>query len=473
MAYKLIRNGWIVSMDPEIGELRGGSVLIEDTKIVQVGTDIEAPEGAEIIDATGMIVHPGLIDTHKHLWQAGLRGVASDTTLVEYMHNVRRHYLSRFRPEDVRIGTYIGALELIDGGTTSVLDFSHGVVTPAHSDALVEAMATSGIRGVWAYGYCPVEVEGKDAFKSHAGRVKEAYRVNDAYFRNDPDALLRMGIAITEQNLLPAEMTENEIRSALDMDLVWTGHTHCGPGNTRVTRGFHHLVTKGLVDHRAVLSHCNEFSVYDFEVMAELGAHFSSSPDSETAGGYGPPVPYRNALLGGIQPSLSTDCVVATASSMYTNMRVALTVGRRELNQGALTDYNLVPSQRLSVRDVFRWATIEGAKALGLDGQVGSLTPGKLADLVLVDTAALNMAPVLDPVGSLVKHANTGNVDTVILNGAVRKRGGKLVAVDVRRLVAEIEESKNHLTAESPHAQNAASLAEHSKDWADRLSSIS
>src|ERR1700712_1320255 len=142
----LIRNGWIVSMDTEIGDLKKGSILIEDERIVQVSEHIEAPDGCEILDADGMIVHPGFVDTHKHLWQTALRGVVGDRTLVGYFSDVRRDYLSRYRPDDVRLGTYVGALELLDGGTTSVLDHSHGVVTPQHSDALIDGELAAGIR---------------------------------------------------------------------------------------------------------------------------------------------------------------------------------------------------------------------------------------------------------------------------------------------------------------------------------------
>ncbi|MGQ4601249.1 amidohydrolase family protein [Nocardia sp. R6R-6] len=468
----LIRNGWIVSMDPEVGEIAGGSILVEDSKITQVASDIEAPENTEVIDATGMIVHPGLVDTHKHLWQAGLRGAAQDSTLVGYMHDVRQFYLSRFRPEDVEIANYAGALELIDAGTTTVLDFSHGVVTPAHGEALVEAEKRSGIRGVWAYGYCPVEVEGRDQFGSHKARIKEAYRLKDAHFSSD-DALLRMGVSITEQNLLPFDLTVNEIQSARDMDILWTGHVHCGPGNTRVTRGFHQLVAKGLVDHRTVLSHLNEFGVDDFEIVADLGAHFSTTPDAEIAGGMNFPAPLRNALLGGVQPTLGTDCVVGSQTSMYSLMRTGLMFARYQFNQGPSTNFELVAEQRVSSRDVLRWATVEGAKALGLEDQIGSISPGKRADLVLVDARTLNMAPILDPVASLVGHAHTGNVDTVIIDGVVRKRHGKLVDVDVSRVLADLEASKNHLTGGKLRITSADQLGGVTGDWSESLSSIS
>jgi 5-methylthioadenosine/S-adenosylhomocysteine deaminase len=163
----LIRGGWVVTMEPDLGDIKNGDVLVDGSKIVEIGARLEAPEGCEVIDAEGMIVIPGLVDMHKHLWQTALRSVVADLTLVDYFHGVRRNYLSRYRPEDVRVGTYVGALELLHSGTTTVLDHSHGVVTPEHADALAEAALAAGVRGVWAYGYCPVEVEGQQGFASH------------------------------------------------------------------------------------------------------------------------------------------------------------------------------------------------------------------------------------------------------------------------------------------------------------------
>ncbi|WIY01087.1 amidohydrolase family protein [Amycolatopsis mongoliensis] len=467
----LIHSGRIVTMDDDVPDLPNGSVLIEDGRISAVAAEIEPPPGAALIDAAGMIVHPGLVDTHKHMWQTALRGVVGDRTLVGYFSDVRRDYLSRYRAEDAYVGTYAGALELIAGGTTAVLDHSHGVVTPEHADALAQAELASGIRGVWAYGYCPVDVDGPPAFGSHADRVKDAQRVREEFFA-DSRARLRMGVAITEQNLLPFDCTEAEIRSALAMDVVWTAHTHCGPGNAPITRGFHRLVGQSLVDHRAVLSHCNEFRVDDFDVVRELGAHFASSPDSEIALGIARPTPYRDALLAGVSPSLGTDCVTCMSGDMYSAMRVALMFARHQINDGPGRNYETIVEQPVSTRDVFRWATVEGAKALGLQREIGSLTPGKRADVVCVDARAINLAPVLDPVADLVLHAHAGNVDTVVLDGVIRKRHGQLLDVDVPKLVGELERSRDYLMTRAGQMAGSAELVDEAAQWSDTLTRL-
>jgi cytosine/adenosine deaminase-related metal-dependent hydrolase len=477
MSQKLIRNGLIVTMDSELGDIHNGSILVDGENIAEVGRDLQAPDGCEVIDAAGMIVIPGLVDMHKHLWQTALRAVVGDLTLVDYFHGVRRNYLSRYRPEDVRIGTYVGALELLHSGTTTVLDHSHGVVTPDHADALAEAELAAGVRGVWAYGYCPVETQdGSQAFGSHADRISDAFRVREQYFSSD-GSLLSMGIAMTEQGLLPLELTEDELRSAQEMDAVWTTHCHCGPGNAPITRGFHTLYAKGFIDQRAVLSHCNEFGVDDFAVVAETGAHFASSPDSEIALGIARPTPYMYALLAGVQPSLGTDCVTCMSTDMFACMRMALTFARHQFNSGPGHTFETVTQQAVSTRDVFRWATIEGAKALGLEHRIGTLTPGKAADIVLVDATAINLAPVLDPVADLVLHAHAGNVDTVLVNGTVRKRGGTLVDVDLAKLLSELSASRDYLVGDADvsdaFAESKDDLTTEAAEWSDRVTRVS
>lgn len=473
----VIRDGWVVSMDPEIGELKRGSILLDGSRIVEVGPDLEAPEGCEVIDAEGMIVIPGLIDMHKHLWQTALRSVVADLTLVDYFRGVRRNYLGRYRPEDVHIGTYVGALEQIHSGTTTMLDHSHGVVSPEHSDALAEAALAAGIRGVWAYGYCPVAIEGDLPFASHADRVADAYRVRGQHFPSDAGALLRMGIAMTEQGLLPFELTEAELESARDMGLIWTTHCHCPPGNAPITRGFHKLYARGHIDERAVLSHCNEFTVHDFNLVAETGAHFASSPDSEVQLGIARPVPYMYALLAGVQPTLGTDCVTCMSTDMFSCMRIALLWARHQFNAGPGHTFETITEQVVSTRDVFRWATMEGARALGLENEVGSLTPGKAADIVLVDGRAINLAPVIDPVADLVLHAHAGNVDTVIINGAVRKRHGALTDVDMARVLGELSASRDYLVGDAnvgdAFADDKRELEHETEDWSERVSGVS
>lgn len=465
---KLIENAWIVTNDETLGDIRNGSILIDGQNILSIGTDISAPEGAEIIDGEGMIAIPGFVDAHKHLWQGALRSICGDLTLLGYFDVIRQRYIAAYRPEDVKIGSYASALEMISAGTTSVLDHAHCIISPDHADAALEGVSESGIRGVWAYGYCPV-FEG-DAFTRHEDRINDAARIKSRYFASD-DGLLHMGISTTEQGLLPFELTEMEIRSALDMNVKWTAHVHCGNGPAPISRGVHKLYAKNLITPLAILSHCNEFSMSDFMMMKEAGAYFSSSPDTEIYMGITKPVNYIDAVAAGIEVALGTDTVSCMAGDLFGVMRVAMNFARHQVNDGKAAGYRAVVDQEISVRDIFRWATINGAKALGIDHLVGSLVPGKRADIVLINARHLNLAPVTDPVSSLVLAGQASNVDTVLINGETRKRGGVLVGVDMDRLIRDIETSQQSLS-NAARGERDGDLAHEVERWSSRLAEV-
>ncbi|MDF8332178.1 amidohydrolase family protein [Novosphingobium cyanobacteriorum] len=463
----LIQNAWIVTNEDDLGDIRDGSILIEDGRITALGKDLEVPEGAEIIDADGMIAIPGFVDAHKHLWQAALRGVCGDLTLLGYFALVRQNYIAAYRPRDVAIGSYASAIELIDAGTTSVLDHAHCVVSPDHADAALDGVREAGIRGVWAYGYCPVYES--EAFTRHEDRLSDARRILKSQFGSN-DGLLRMGVSTTEQGLLPEELTELEIRSALDLDLKWTGHTHCGNGRAPITRGIYKLLRKGLINDLAILSHCNEFGFNDFVMMQEVGAHFSSSPDTELYMGIPRPVNYIEAVAAGVPVSLGTDTVSCMSADMFATMRLAMVTARQQINAPRAATYDAVIDQTLPVRDVFRWATINGARAMGIDHLVGSLRPGKRADITLINARDLNLAPVYDPISAIVLNGRPSNVDTVMIDGVVRKRHGKLVGIDMDRLVTEIAASHAHLNSKRPAGTIDRDLSHEVERWSERLS---
>lgn len=465
--FTMIRDAWIVSNDDQIGDLRRGSILIRDGAIVEMGPDIDQPEGCEVIEAEGFIATPGFVDTHKHLWQGALRGICGDLTLLGYFETIRQNFIASYRPDDVRIGNYACALELLNSGSTSVLDHSHCIITPDHADAAIGATLDAGIRGVWAYGYCPVWES--DAFKKQEDRIADAYRVKQRYFASD-DNLLRMGVAITEQQLLPFEYTEMEVRSALDMNVKWTGHTHCGNGPAPISRGVYKLYAKDLINSLAILSHCNEFTFNDFVMMNEVGAHFASSPDSEIYMGITKPVNFIEAIAAGTPISLGTDTVSCMSADMFANMRLTLNFARHQINAPAAAGFQAVLHQKLTVRDVFRMATINGARALGIDHLVGSLAPGKRADILLIDASHPNLAPITDPVSSLVLQGQVSNVDTVLVDGKIRKRHGKLVGVDIAKMNRELGESHAYLFART-NTENR-DLAQEVGRWSERLTEV-
>lgn len=464
MKQKIIQNVWIVTNDEKLGDIRNGSILINGNTIQAVGEGLAVPPGAEVIDGKGFIAIPGLVDSHKHLWQAAMRGICADQTLLGYFRMVREGLLGGYRPEDVAVGQLACALESISSGVTTVLDHSHCIISPDHAVAAVEATFQSGLRGIWAYGYCP-HFE-SNAFTHHTDRIDDAKRIKERYFSSD-DQLLRMGVAITEQNLLPFEMTELEIRSAMDMNAKWTSHTHCVNGPGPLARGVHKLYAKGLLGPLAVLSHCNEFTYNDFCMLNEVGAFFTSSPDSEIYMGISKPTNFIEAIAAGTEIAIGTDAVTVMSADMFANMRLTMVFARHQINHPAAAGFQAVPEQKLSVREIFRWATINGAKALGMDHLVGSLVPGKRADIVLLNTNHPNLAPVIDPVFSVVMHGQPNNVDTVIIDGEIRKRSGKLVGFDMNRITDELVSSSHHVMTHSAKTdnQNGGTI----EKWTERL----
>jgi 5-methylthioadenosine/S-adenosylhomocysteine deaminase len=436
----LIENGYVLSMDEAIGELERGTVLVEGELIAEVGPQVEAGD-AERIDATGMVVMPGFVDTHRHTWQTALRAICADWTLMEYFRGIRLNISPEYAADDVYAGNYAGALEALDAGVTTILDFSHCNNSPAHADAGIAGLRDAGIRAVYAYGYYPSPVA-EPAFTSHEERVADAHRVQREHF-SSADGLLTMGIAITEAGLLPWEETVAEVRSARELGALLTAHTACVWGS-QSTMGIRELHAHDLLDQAQVHVHCNALSDRELRLLAEAGAKVSSTPETELQMGMGHPVIGR-ALALGMKPTLGCDIVSLNAGDMFAQMRIGLQFERAMENDPVIASGEMPETLRLGVRDALRWATVNGAEALGLESRVGSLTPGKQADLILIGGEALNMTPRPEPVGSVVVQANASNVDTVLVAGRVVKRGGHLVETDLDRARRLIEESRERV----------------------------
>jgi 5-methylthioadenosine/S-adenosylhomocysteine deaminase len=438
----LIENGYVLSMDDEVGELEQGSVLVEGDRIAEVARQVEA-SGAERMDATGMIVMPGFVDTHRHTWQTALRAICADWTLMEYFRGIRLNISPEYTAADVYAGNYVGALEALDAGVTSILDFSHCNNSPDHADAGIAGLRDAGIRAVYAYGYYPAPVA-EPAFTSHDERIADAHRVQSAHFSSG-DGLLTMGVAITEAGLLPWDETVAEVRSARELGVPLTAHTACVWGS-QSTMGIRELHMHDLLDAAQVHVHCNALSDDELRLLADAGAKVSSTPETELQMGMGHPVIGR-ALALGMKPTLGCDIVSLNAGDMFAQMRLGLQFERAMENDPVIASAEMPETLRLGVRDALRWATVNGAEALGIEGRVGSLTPGKQADLVLIGGEALNMTPRPEPVGSVVVQANASNVDTVLVGGRVVKRGGRLVEPDLGRAGRLIEESRERVFA--------------------------
>jgi cytosine/adenosine deaminase-related metal-dependent hydrolase len=414
----LVRGGHVITMDPGTGDVPGADVLVSDGAIAAVGTGLAAPAGARVIDATGMIVAPGLVDTHWHMWNTLLRGMSG--TGPGYFR-MCRGLGPAFGPGDVFQGTLLACAEAISSGITTVHDWCHNLRTPAHAEAGLRALAQAGLRGRFSYGY-PAAHRGDRAMDLAGLR-----RLHAEWAGRGADGLLSLGMAWRGPGgsdpamRVPAAIYRPEIDTARELGIPVTVHA-CGPRAAAGQIGM--LADGGLLGPDLQVVHANWATEAEIGRLAAAGGPVTISPWSEILVGYGPPRT-RELLAAGIPVGLSVDTTALTGNAdMFAIMK--LTQGLA--NAAAEDEFALTARRTLAL------ATIDGARSLGLAEVTGSLAPGKRADLIVVSAAGPNLGMVTDPAQLLVTAAQPGNVDTVIADGRVLKRGGALTTLDAERI---------------------------------------
>ena len=455
----LIRGASIISMDSNVGDYASGDVLIRDGKIAEVAPKIEVdPQSSEIIDASGMILIPGFVDTHRHNWQTGLRSVAVDWSLCDYTINMRAVFAAFYRPEDVFLGNYIGGIESLNAGITAMVDHCHCINSPDYADEAVRGMEESGIGGVFAYGLyrnarhpvgAPIDVGeliGEMFGDVEDWRFDDAARVRDRYFTDS--GRIKFGIATNEYEPKPYNEVRAEMKRIKAMEPSRIS-LHMGMGalckDTRIVKYFEQ---DGLLDPNCLFVHGGGFTDQELRILADHGCTISATPDTEMQMGMGHPVAYRFADVGGTS-SLGVDIVSNIAGDMFSQMRLQLQAHRARRNAMDELAGNIAGIVPLKTRSALEMATIGGARAAGIDHETGSITPGKYADLVLIDGTALNTAPVIDPVGTVVFFANASNVDSVWVRGKAAKRNGMLVNFDWPTWRAKLQASSDHVLSQA------------------------
>ena len=447
----LIKDAIVITMDETLGELPRADILIEDGRIAEIGPDLTVAD-AQVIDAAGDIVIPGFIDTHRHTWETSIRTSAPDFALITYFGSILDKFAPHYRPDDVYAANVWGGLECLNAGITTLVDWSHIMNTPDHADAAVHALQEVGLRSVFAYGFPNTSLQdwwfGPDFAGSELTSLgDEARRLRQQYFSSD-DGLITMGLATRGPGFCKPDVVRHDWELAKELDIPITVHVamdRFGYTKGQITA----LRDMDLLYPQTTYVHGSHFTDKEWALVRDSGGNVSLSPQVEIQMGHGW-APGATAVEFGIPVGLSSDVATTASADQFTQMHAVFGSERGRKHQAAWDESldGLTASPGLiTSRQVLEWATLGGAKVAGIADRTGSLTPGKHADIVIIDAKAVNVAPVIDPVGAVVCAADVSNVKTVLVAGAVVKQDFRLVAsLDAPR--AKVEASKDYLLSQ-------------------------
>jgi 5-methylthioadenosine/S-adenosylhomocysteine deaminase len=427
----LLRGATVITMEPN-DQVRTADILIEDDKIAMIGPNLSIGDGsAAVIDLSDHIVVPGFIDTHRHLYQALLRGMASDWSLIQYCVAMFGTIGHHFTAEDMYLANRLGALDALDAGVTAVFDWSHNQLTPDHTDALIDGLDSTSLRATFGYGASMKEWAEclVPPFRSATPTpAHEVRRLRANRFASE-DGLLTLGLAARGPDLSTMDVVKQDWQLARELDIRINLHIGQGifPGRPAVVA----LQEAGLLGDDLTFGHCNLLTDEEMKMMADNGVTATVTPEDEMNMGHGWP-PIGRLVQAGVWPNIGADTCIAVGGDQFTAMRFALAMPRAQDN-GQVLDAGENPwNVKFGVYDALRMATIEGARALGQQDRIGSLAVGKQADLVAINTAHVSMTPLIDPVAAVVHHASRSVVDHVFVAGRHAKKDGKLVDADVQ-----------------------------------------
>lgn len=434
----LLKNGTaLIHGENDRVEARRTDILVAGSKISMVAPNIAAPPGAEVINCTDKIISPGFVDTHHHVWQTLLKGRHANHTLMEYMPE-GNFTSSLHSAEDTFWGQLAGCLEMIDCGTTSVIDFAHINYSSEHNDQVIAATASSGIRSVFCYCPTPLLKTWKPfavEMNSLGGHVLPKF---DELASKAPwaNGRITLGFAFDGFRFLPHEnlqalmtkLRENKVQ-------LITYHYSRVPeqGSGSHTAQLRDL---GILGDRFLVSHGGNPSQEDADIYRQFGMHVSSTPSTELQMAMGSPVAAFRDDLGDAMPqccSLGVDCHSNNSAFIPGEARLGLQSARASRGEKFLAQDKSPNSVHYTVEEAFNLATIRGARAAKMADRVGSIAEGKLADLVIFSGTSPGMVSAAqhDPVAAVILHSSPADVEYVVVDGVLRKRAGKLVNVDV------------------------------------------
>jgi cytosine/adenosine deaminase-related metal-dependent hydrolase len=441
----LIKGGSIVSMDPNVKDLPRGDVLIEAGQIAAIAPQLQADD-AEIIDAGNMIVLPGLVNAHVHTWQSGLRGIAADWTVGRYMQAMHGGLAGHFQPDDVYIANLMGALNALNSGTTTLVDWCHCNRSPEITDAAIAGLQESGARALFLHGSPKPDTKpGQKHFSEIPMPRTEIERLRKGVFAGS-DQMVTLGLAILGPAYSVRDVTRADVLLAREFDLI--ASMHVGGGAMMQPDGFEILLAEGAIGPAINIVHGNDMKPDLVRALAAQGAQFTATAEVELQMGYGDPLTGVLAACGA-PLSIGSDVEPAARGDMFSAMRTTLQHERHRRTLEILAETGSRPlDMPVTTRQALEWATVNGAKMAGLDHKIGSLTQGKQADIILLRADDLAMFPVTDPVASAVMQGGVANVDTVLVGGNIVKRGGKLLYDGLADKKAALQESGTRILTE-------------------------
>ncbi|OCJ04011.1 hypothetical protein A6U86_30605 [Rhizobium sp. AC27/96] len=420
----LFKGGTILTMDAKTENLPVGDILVEGDRIAAIGADIKA-DGAEIIDARGTIVMPGLVDAHHHAWLGVMRRLMPDVDdLFAYIGVVAETLGSHYRPLDMYLSTRLTAVASLDAGITTIIDACHSSRSPEHTDAALDALDGAGIRALHMVG----PAMDKKASSAHLPDDLERLASN----WNHDDGLVKVGL-FGQLNL-----DWWKVARSLDMRILteFIGDlAKLGP----------EFAEKGVLGPHNIFNHCTRIPQETWRLFAEAGVNVTINPRSDALFGFDDEsFAYQQAIDHGLTPAIGIDLDTAFGSDMFGEMHALFGQQRSAMRYRRFRGETDAPAP-ITVEAVLKAATIHGARAAGLEGSIGTLAAGKQADIIMVRTDGVAVFPVNNAIGTIVQAVERSDVDTVMVAGQLRKRGGKLLDVDLDKLTTEIGASRDHL----------------------------
>jgi cytosine/adenosine deaminase-related metal-dependent hydrolase len=431
----VLRGGTVLTMDERATVLPHADVLVVGDRIAAVGPGLAVPENAAVVDAAGGVVMPGMIDTHRHMWQTAMRGYGADWTLTQYFVWFYLEHGRVFRPEDIHAGNLLAAIEAVDAGVTTVVDWSHGLQTVGHAEAAVDALRTAPGRFVLAYGNIqqpPAVWTTAPDFRAFADRMSGSSGADMLGFQ--------LAFDVTGD---PAFPEKRAFEVARELGLAVS--THAGVWGATNDDGIRLMYEHGFMNEQSVYVHAASLSADSYQRIAATGGSISVSTESEQSAGQGYP-PTWAIRTHSIPVSLSMDTSVWWSGDLFSAMRSTLGADRAREHLEAHAAGETVTHCALRSEQVVAWATRGGAHAVGRSHDLGALVPGKKADIVLIKNEHSPVSfPLLNPYGHVAFQAQRGDVHTVLVDGRVVKHDHRLLGVDLAAARRAVEGTVDHL----------------------------